>query len=55
MSPASPPVTPPLANQKLSLVFVEELALYREALTHLFAHLAEFELLGSAPSGAAMV
>jgi len=48
-------VYPPENHQKISLLFVEELALYREGLTCLFDCHPEFELLGSAGSGAAIV
>jgi DNA-binding NarL/FixJ family response regulator len=43
------------AASKISLVFVEELALYREALTCLFTCHENFELRGSAHSGTSMV
>jgi DNA-binding NarL/FixJ family response regulator len=41
--------------QKISLLFVEELALYREGLTCLFTHHPDFELLGSSHSGISLV
>lgn len=40
---------------KISLLFVEELALYREALTCLFGCNPQFELLGSCHSGVSLV
>lgn len=43
------------ASQKISLLFVEELALYREALTCLFASHADLELRGCASTGLALV
>ena len=43
------------ANPKISIVFVEELALYREGLTSLFHSHPEFDLLGSACSGLGLV
>src|SRR5579862_1644918 len=49
-SPASP-----LESQKISLLFVEELALYREGLTCLFGCHQDFELLGSSNSGTTLI
>lgn len=43
------------ANPKISLLFVEELTLYREGLTCLFESHPDFDLLGSACSGLAIV
>ncbi len=43
------------ANQKISLIFVEELALYREGLSCLFGSHPDFDLLGSACSGLSLV
>ena len=43
------------ANQKISLLFVEEQTLYREGLTTLFDSHPDFELLGSACSGLGIV
>ena len=45
----------PQANKKLSLIFVEELSLYREGLTCLFGSHPDFDLLGSACSGLSLV
>ena len=45
----------PQANPKISLLFVEELALYREGLNCLFASHPEFDLMGSACSGLNLV
>ena len=42
-------------NQKISIVFVEELTLYREGLTSLYGSHPDFDLLGSACSGMALV
>ena len=42
-------------NQKISLLFVEELTLYREGLTILFDSSPDFDLLGSACSGLGIV
>ena len=43
------------ANPKISLLFVEELTLYREGLTCMFDSHPDFDLLGSACSGLAIV
>jgi DNA-binding NarL/FixJ family response regulator len=41
-----------LPTEKITIQFVEELALYREALTCLFEALVELDLIGSSTSGA---
>jgi DNA-binding NarL/FixJ family response regulator len=50
-----PQVHPPEIPRKISLLFVEELTLYREGLTCLFDSHPDFELRGSSTSGAALV